>query len=76
MLIPVTKENIPKEEDLRKWPYLSDELTPIDASIELLIGVNAPKAMEPWRVVNSEGRGPYTVQTLLGWVINGPLSQL
>lgn len=47
--IPVTKENIPKEEDLRKWPYLNGvELT---ASIGLLIGVNAPKALEPWRIV-------------------------
>lgn len=74
--IPVTKDNIPKKEDLRKWPYLRDvDLTPIDASIGLLIGVNAPKALEPWRIINSEGSGPYAVKTRLGWVINGPLSQ-
>lgn len=73
--IPVTKENIPKEEDIRKWPYLEEvDLTPIDASTGLLIGVNAPKAMEPWRVINSKGSGPYAVKTLLGWVINGPLN--
>lgn len=73
--IPVTKDNIPKEEDIRKWHYLKDvELTPIDASIGLLIGVNAPNVLEPWKVINSEGNGLFAVKTLLGWVINGPLS--
>ena len=72
--IPVTRDNIPKEEDIRKWTYLNEvDLTPIDAGIGLLIGVNAPKAMEPWKIVNSIGNGPYAVKTVLGWVINGPL---
>lgn len=44
------------------------DFNPIDAGIGLLIGVNAPKALEPWRV------GLYAVKTLLGGVINGPLS--
>ncbi len=74
-IIPVTKDNVPKLEDLKRWSYLKDvDLTPIDAGVGLLIGVNAPKALEPWRVINSEGSGPYAVKTLLGWVINGPLS--
>ena len=38
----------------------------------LLIGVNTPKAMEPWKVINTQGNGPYAVKTLLGWVVNGP----
>lgn len=42
--------------------------------MDLLIGVNLPKAMEPWRVINSQGNGPYAVKTLLGWVVNGPLN--
>lgn len=72
--IPVTRENISKEDDIKKWPYLQEvDLTPINASIGLLIGGNAPKAMEPLRVINSEGSGPYAVKTLLGWVISGPL---
>ena len=37
------------------------------------IGTNAPKVLEPWRVINSKGNGPFAVKTLLGWVINGPL---
>lgn len=36
-------------------------------------GANVPKAMEPLKVINSQGEGPYTVLTHLGWTINGPL---
>lgn len=32
-----------------------------------------PNLMEPWKVINSQGKGPYAVKTLLGWVVNGPL---
>lgn len=41
--------------------------------MDLLIGTNASKLMEPWEVINSVGDGPYAIKTLLGWVINGPL---
>ncbi len=70
----MTKDNIATEEDLRKWPYMKDvELEPINTSIGQLIGANAPKVLEPWRVINSKGNGPFAVKTLLGWVINVPL---
>lgn len=73
--IPVTKDNVPKQQELRKWPHLNDvSISSINAEVELLIGVNAPKALEPWRIINSKGNGPYAVETLLGWVVNGPLS--
>ena len=42
--------------------------------MDLLIGVNVPKAMEPWRIINSQRNGPYAVRTRLGWVVNGPLN--
>lgn len=45
----------------------------IDADVELLIGTNAPKVMEPWEVIHSQQDGPFAVRTRLGWVINGPL---
>lgn len=45
----------------------------IDAGIDLLIGTNASKVLEPWEVVDSQGDGPYAVRTLLGWVIYSPL---
>ena len=75
--IPVQKENIPKQEDIARWPYLKDVSLPqINAEVGLLIGTNVPKAMEPWQVIHSEGEGPYAVRTALGWVVNGPLRSL
>lgn len=47
----------------------------MDADIELLIGTNAAKLMEPWTVINSRGNGPYVVQTPLGWVVNGLMQE-
>lgn len=47
------------------------ELISTDAGIGLLIGMNAPKVLEPWRIKNSKGRGLYTVKTFLRWVIKG-----
>lgn len=73
--IPVTTDNLVSQDDLKRWPYLKEvKLHHIDSDIGLLIGVNAPKALEPWKIINSEGNGPYIVKTVLGWVLNGPLS--
>lgn len=41
--------------------------------MELLIGTNAPKIMEPLEAVNSCENGPYAVRTLLRWVVTSPL---
>ncbi|KAL1277030.1 hypothetical protein QQF64_023703 [Cirrhinus molitorella] len=75
--MPVDTCNIPTKGELSKWPYLSQVQFPkIPAKVELLIGSNTPKAIEPWEVINSQGDGPYAVKTLLGWVINGPLQEV
>ncbi|KAK0148998.1 hypothetical protein N1851_010605 [Merluccius polli] len=72
--IPVSDQNIPREEDLKQWPYLNEvKLNSIKADVSLLIGVNIPKAMEPLKVINSQDNGPYAVLTHLGWIVNGPL---
>lgn len=72
--MPVSPGNIISEEELAKWPYLNGiQILRIRADVDLLIGTNASKLMEPWEVVNSRKNGPYAVRTLLGWVINGPL---
>lgn len=47
----------------------------LDADIELLIGTNAAKLMEPWKVINSRGNGPYAVKTPLRWVVNGLMQE-
>lgn len=71
--MPVGPDNIIKKEDLAEWPYLDAVHIPhIQADVELLIGTNASKLLEPWEV-NSDGDGPYAIRTLLGWVINGSI---
>ena len=63
-VIPVKAENIPNPED---WPYLSEVKIPqIEAEVSMLIGNNVPKALEPWMIINSQGNGPYAVETTLG----------
>lgn len=47
--------------------------TEIESGVDLLIGTNVPKALEPWEVVRGVEGGPYAVRTLLGWTMNGPL---
>lgn len=72
--MPVHKGNIPCQKDLRKWPHLKDvHLPQIHSEVELLIGTNVPKALEPLQVIRSVDDGPYAIQTILGWIVNGPL---
>lgn len=59
------------------WSHLKHiHLPQVDEEIELLIGTNVPKALEPLEVVCSANDGPYAVRTLLGWMVNGPLERL
>lgn len=72
--MPATTDNIAIAADLERWRYLSKvPIHSINADVDLLIGTNAPKLLEPWEIVNSCGDGPYAIRTVLGWVINGPL---
>lgn len=72
--IPVSQENIPTEMEIKGRPYLKDvHIKSITAEVDRLIGANIPKALEPLKVTNSQGEGPYAVLTRLGWIINGPL---
>ena len=72
--MPVHKGNIPRQEDLWKWPHLENiNVATIDSGVDLLIGTNVPEALEPWEVVRSINGGPYAVRTLLGWTVSGPL---
>lgn len=47
--MPVTKDNIQTQEDLKEWPYFSEiRLPQVDSDVDLLIGMNAANVMEPW----------------------------
>lgn len=72
--MPVHQGNIPRQEDLQRWPHLEYvKISEIDSGVDLLIGTNVPIALEPWEVVRSTNGGPYAVKTVLGWTVNGPL---
>lgn len=70
--MPVNTTYKIKKENLTNWSYLDQiDIPEIQAEVELLIGTNASKLLEPWEVVNSQGDGPFAIKTLLGWVVNG-----
>ena len=72
--LPVSREQVPSQEDIERWPHLSPVVvSSLQAGVDLLISNNVPKATEPWEVINSVNDGPYAVGTVLGWSINGPL---
>ncbi|KAK0132995.1 hypothetical protein N1851_031641 [Merluccius polli] len=75
-VIPVSKENIPTQDDVDKWPHLQGVRIPsINADVGLLIGTDVAKALEPEEVIRSIKDGPYAVRTALGWTVNGPLHE-
>ena len=52
--MPVDTSSIPTNDDLSRSPYRREvNLLTVEANLELLIGSNVPKALEPWEVVNS-----------------------
>lgn len=72
--MPVNKGKIPCQSDLQRWPHLGDVYLPeIDPEVELLIGTNIPKTLEPLQVIRSVDDGPYAIKTILVWTVNGPL---
>ena len=75
--LPVTTESVANQQDIEKWRHLSEVKIPnIDADVGLLIGSDAPEILEPKQVIPSQNGGPYAIRTILGWVINGPLSKI
>ena len=74
--LPVSKDSIPQQEDVSKYPHLRGiQLPKIDACIGLLIGNDVPKALEPKEIRECKDQGPYAVRTMFGWTINGPLER-
>ncbi|KAJ7995620.1 hypothetical protein DPEC_G00246470 [Dallia pectoralis] len=75
--MPVGRNNILTQQDQERWKYLSGIKIPsLEAEVELLIGTNAPKLMEPWDIINSQGEGPYAVRTLLGKSVRKQLKEI
>lgn len=74
--LPVTRKDIPQQSDVNRWKYLDGiRLSDIRSDVDLLVGNDVVKALEPKEVIESQNGGPYAVKTLLGWTINGPLGR-
>ena len=57
-------------ENIKKWKYLqeiAEEVSHIDnVKVQLLIGANCTRALEPVQVIASKDGGPFAMKTLLG----------
>ena len=74
--LPITCDDIPKQEDVKRWPNLDGIYIPkVEAQVGLLIGNDNPKALEPREIKQSRRKGPFAVRTVFGWTINGPLGR-
>jgi hypothetical protein len=66
MKLPVSKEDIPRQTDVDRWPHLQEiTMTEIDAEVDLLIGNDVSKALQPIQIRGSVDEGPYAVKLLL-----------
>ena len=73
--LPVSNSEIPLKVDLSNCGYLDGIALPdIDADVELLIGSDYPKILQPRAFKQSQKGGPFAYKTLLGWVVVGPTS--
>lgn len=74
--LPISKENIGKQEDVNQWPQLHGVRIPnIDADIGLLIGSDVPDVLSPKETKVTCKGGPCATRTVLGWTLNGPLGR-
>ena len=73
--LPVTKYDTFSKDEVSQWSHLRDVRIPeCDEEIELLIGTNAPEALQPWEIINSENSEPFAYKTKLGWVVCGTVN--
>ena len=73
--INVSPEHLAKREDIRKYQHLSDLNIPTidDVQVDMLKGQDASQALIPLEVRKGNPGEVYTVRTILGWTLNGPL---
>ena len=74
--IPVDPSEVATPLKLKKWCCLgciTGKIAPDDAvSIDVLIGANFLKALEPIDFIASKNGGPYALETVLRWCVVGP----
>ncbi|XP_062621125.1 uncharacterized protein LOC134282740 [Saccostrea cucullata] len=68
--MPVSKEHIPTQQELKQWPHLSTiQTSEIDAEIGIMIGNNVPDAYSPFEVIAGPSGSPHATRTRLGWIV-------
>jgi hypothetical protein len=77
---PSLKGSVADPSDVRKWDHLRDINIPQmrhlqETNVAILIGQDVPEALLPLEVIEGDEGEPYAVRTLLGWTLNGPLSE-
>ena len=74
--IPVDLSEVATPLKLKKWHYLdciAGKIASDDAvSIDVLIGANCTRPLEPINFIASKYGGPYALETVLGWCVVGP----
>eukprot|EP00112_Aurelia_sp_Birch-Aquarium-sp1_P000459 Seg1043.10 transcript_id=Seg1043.10/GoldUCD/mRNA.D3Y31 product="hypothetical protein" protein_id=Seg1043.10/GoldUCD/D3Y31 len=74
----ISKDAVATQEDVKSWPYMNDMVLPTkleDCTVNFLIGVDIPEALQPEEIIRGENRGPFAVRIKFGWTLNGPLGQ-
>ena len=74
--LPIGDGDLPREEDIEKWPTLRDlPFNFVCAEVGLILGINSPEAIKCLEIVSTIENGPFASRHKLGWALNGPLSR-
>jgi hypothetical protein len=74
--LPIGNDDVPREEDIEKWPTLRDlPFNFVDAEVGLILGINSPEAIKCLEIVSTIENGPFASRHKLGWALNGPLTR-
>ena len=77
--LPAASDEIATADNIKKWEYLHKIIPKMKnfdgQDVQLLIGANCLKALEPLEVITSEGDWPHAFRSRLGWCVVGPLSE-
>ena len=71
----ISRTTVARQEDVDRWQHLKGIKLPREipnGEVTLLIGIDVPEALQPHDVRKSENGGPYAIQTVFGWALNGP----
>ena len=77
--LPADKRDIACKDKAVQWEHLKEVASNMaeydeNLPIALLIGLNCPRAQEPYESIRGNDFEPYAVRNALGWCIMGPVS--